>query len=160
MTDRNANGNEKELPQDAEALLRGLDALARDFEDPDKPFSEETKAVLDSIASMMDKAEEDFMNGTVVINPEVLSRFREGARLLKTVAEKGGRIVKIDLEPHIGPAFIRFAADSALILSGETLAAFADLVETADCVEIEAKLDGTVEFDFSFRHMWKNAEEE
>ena len=160
MTDRNANGNEKELPQDAEALLRGLDALARDFEDPDKPFSEETKAALKGLSAIMDKAEEDFMNGTVVIDPAVFERFRRAAALLKKLPQDSKcRVTKIDLDPHIGPASIRVSVNEILVLNRELLDDLAEVVETADSTEFTPTLDGVVDIDFSFNKLWRNADE-
>lgn len=160
MKHRDAKGNEKELPPDAEALLKGLDALAGDFEDPDKPFSEETKAALGSLASIMDEAAEEFMNGTVVMDPEVFGRFRKAAVLLKKLPKKDGyRVTKIDLEPHIGPALIRVSLTGILVLNRDLLDDFADIVETADSTEFTPNLEGVVDIDFSFNKLWKRADE-
>lgn len=153
MEDMKSNG--MWLPPDMEALLKGLDSLEKDLENPDKPFGDQSKAALSALVSMMDETESEFAGKSVVINRDVFARFRKAARLLKRVSAEGGRVVKIDMEPHAAPALIRFRADDMLVLSGDALSAFADLTETADCVEIEANLKGEVEFDFSFRNMWE-----
>lgn len=160
MAELEPRQNEAGLPSDMEALLKGLDSLKGDLDDPDRPFGEQSKEVLKALVSMMDEMESEFAEKSVVIDRDVFAHFREAARLLKRVSEEGGRVVKIDMEPHAAPASIRFVTDDVLTLSGEALEAFGDLVETADCMEMETNLDGEVEFDFSFRHMWKSIGED
>lgn len=160
MAEMKPDQYENGLPYDMEALLRGLDSLSEDFDNPDRQFSKESKEALNALVSMLDESEREFAEKSVVINHDVFAKFRKAARLLKRVSASGGRVTQIDMEPHVSPAFIRFATDRALIMSGDSLEAFAELVETADCMEIEPSLDGTIEFDFSFLNMWKKIDED
>lgn len=147
------------MDTDIGAVLEELKALSDTDADPDAPFSDETKKALGFLAGIMEEAEREFKNGTVVIDPDGLAKMRRAALFFKRLAERGeGKIVKIDLEPHVYQSCVRFSTDG-LVLSGADLADFADLVETLGVLEITPGLDGGVDIDLSVKGLWKKAEE-
>ena len=143
---------------DVEEILRSLSELS-DGSDPDKPFSRETKSALGYLAGIMEEAEREFRDGTVAVNPEELSKMREAALFFKRIAgQYGGKITKIDLEPHLRQSCVRFHTDS-MILSGADLMDFADLVESLGTLEITPDLDGGIDIDLSVKGLWRKVED-
>ena len=149
---------DKNNEPDVEEILRSLSELS-DGSDPDKPFSAETKSTISYLAQIMKEAEREFREGTVVIDPDGLSKMRDAALFFKRVANKyGGRITKIDLEPHLRQSCVRFHT-RWMVLSGEDLMDFADLVESLGTMEITPDIDGEIDIDLSVKGLWRKVED-
>ena len=156
--DRN-KPDEKQPAGDPDGILRALEEISDEGSDPDRPFSEETKNALKTLTGMMKDAERRFSDGIVSINPERVSIVRRTARFMKRISDRGdGRVSAIEINPRVYPANLRLSTRK-LILSGDDLAEFADLVEQTGSLEITPDLDGNVDLDFSISGLWKSSAE-
>ena len=159
VLNRPADANPPEESPNLEIMkiLNGLSEIS-DIADPDKPIGREAQSALAQLCEMIDDAEREFRDGTVVINPEGLGKIRRAAMFFKKLSESGkGSVTKIDMEPHLRPSCISFST-TGLILTGEELSEFADLVELTECVEIVPNLDGRVDIIFNVQHLWRKME--